>query len=69
MKRNNQPFQPVCAQCKEDMSEDVAVRSQSWYGGMVGVRAKLCSQACAQAWDTENLSHLDAIINDEEVVA
>lgn len=53
-RRKPQTMQPVCMQCGDDMSEDVSVRSLTWWEGVKGVRAKLCSRSCRDAFDRAN---------------
>ena len=69
MKRTHTTMQMACLICHEDMDDRTGIRSQSWYRGVIGTRAILCSPECQKAWDAENLSYLSAIMNDEEVVA
>jgi len=73
MKRGNTTMQVTCLICHEDMDDRTGVRSNSWYRGLPGTRAVLCSPECQLAFDTENLSYIhetmEAMMNDEEVVA
>ncbi len=41
----------TCLWCHQPMSYDVAYRSRTWYGGIVGVRAVLCSPEHVDLWD------------------
>ena len=50
-KGKHETMQPVCMECGEEFSEDVARRSLTWWMGMAGVRAKLCSTECRDAFD------------------
>lgn len=56
MARRKQPttMQPVCMQCGDDMDESLARRSLTWWEGMKGVRAKLCSIKCRDEFDKIN---------------
>ena len=45
-RKKAETMQPVCMVCKEDMSIDVAYKSNVWFKGMEGVRVLLCSPKC-----------------------
>ena len=51
--------------CHNDLNEGIAVRSNTWWEGMVGTRAKLCSETCRDTFDRQNLSHLTDTIETE----
>ena len=73
MARGHTTMHVACLVCHEDMDDRTGIRSHSWYRGLVGTRAVLCSPECQKSWDIENLSYvadkLAEMLNDEEVVA
>ena len=57
---------PVCMWCKADYPKDHPVRSNTWYRGVLGTRATLCSDECRDLWDADNLSQVAAMMGGEE---
>ena len=51
----------TCMECHQPMSYDVGYRSMSWYAGMVGTRAVLCSPECVTAFDAGNIGKAAAL--------
>ncbi len=45
----------TCLQCHQALSYDAGYRSQSWYRGILGARAVLCSPVCVTEFDNVNL--------------
>jgi hypothetical protein len=55
----------TCLNCHKDMDDRTGIRSLTWYGGLAGTRAILCSPECQKAWDNDNLSQVADMIEDE----
>lgn len=47
----------ACLVCHEHVDIFYPVRSNTWFAGITGVRVMLCSTACQEKYDAENLSH------------
>jgi hypothetical protein len=58
---------PICMYCGEPSDAYLPIRSNTWYEGMVGTRATLCSTECRNQWDADNLAYLEA--RNEEATA
>ena len=48
----------TCMVCHNDMDERTGVRSNTWFNGIVGARAVLCSSECRDKYDAGNLAKL-----------
>lgn len=48
----------TCMVCHHDMDYEFGIKSNSWFGGIIGARAVLCSEECRDSFDEENLSQL-----------
>ena len=56
----------VCMECKESIDYFYTVKSTTWFMGMVGSRARLCSIACRDAYDERNLVAIRAAQDEAE---
>ena len=48
----------TCMWCHEDIDERTGVRSNTWFHGIIGARAVLCSDDCRTKFDADNLVHI-----------
>ncbi len=44
----------TCFVCHNDMDDRTGIRSNSWFKGVLGVRAILCSEKCRDKFDVDN---------------
>ena len=69
MKRSNHKTNvsndATCMVCHNDMDDRTGVRSNTWFHGIVGARAVLCSDVCREKFDAGNLAQIESEQEDE----
>ena len=56
----------TCMWCHTDIDERTGVRSNTWFHGIIGARAVLCSSECREAYDDDNLAHIIEAQEDDD---
>ena len=56
----------TCMWCHTDMDERTGVRSNTWYKGIIGARAVLCSSECRDNFDADNRVVMEAMEEAEQ---
>lgn len=55
----------ICTWCGDGINYDSAIRSNTWWKGMIGVRVMLCTEKCRDEYDVANMSHIRETMEDE----
>ena len=70
MKRSNHKTtvsnDATCMVCHNDMDDRTGVRSNTWYKGIIGARAVLCSSECRDNFDADNRVVMEAMEEAEQ---
>lgn len=51
----------TCMVCHEDIDDRTGVRSNTWFKGIIGARAVLCSDTCRDSFDEDNRIVMEAM--------
>ncbi len=51
----------TCMWCHEDIDDRTGVRSMTWFKGIIGARAVLCSDNCRDNFDADNRVVMEAM--------
>ncbi len=51
----------TCMVCHNDMDDRTGVRSNTWFKGIIGARAVLCSSECRDSFDEDNRVVMEAM--------
>ena len=52
--KTNVTHDATCMECHVGIDDRTGVRSNSWFKGVLGVRAILCSEVCRDKFDVSN---------------